>query len=281
MTPLPHEGVKRDTDRLSEIRMLTFRRFAFLFVGVALTGCDGDSTGPDAVDLHFAAQSFETLGRNRMSTGDWSGATASRAAALALRSGLRPARVRIAVDGTPEDYWALEIEHAVAPDITESPVLHLPIVTRTIVAWRGRPAERVISVTLLSDSGTFAFARLETSQLPPPYPIYFGPAFGLMFERRGPVHVSIEGGARSTRQTIGAECPLPDRPAVMRVMDPVTAPTSCHFARFFTRFNMRVQEPRPPGAAPVPARSVSMDGQEVPGIRLEYPWVYTACPVCR
>ena len=261
--------------------MLTFRRLGYLIVGVALTGCDENSTGPDAVDLHFAAESFETLGRDRMGTGDWSGATASRAAALALRSGLRPARVRIAVDGTAEDYWALEIEHAVAPDLTASPVLQLPIVTRTIVAWRGRPPERVISVTVLSDSGTFAFERPGTSQLAPPYSIHFGPAFGLMFERRGPVHVSIEGGARSTRQTIGAECPLPDRSVVTRVMDPVTGPTSCHFARFFTRFTMRVQEPRPPGEAPVPVRSVSMDGQEVPGIRLEYPWVPTACPVCR
>lgn len=265
---------------LAETPMITRRRLALLLLGAALAGCDDASTGP-ALDLRFAAERFETLGRTRMNAGDWNGAMASRAAALALRSGLRPTVVRIAVDGAIEEYWALEIEHAAAPDLTESPALTLPVVTRTLVAWRGRPAERVISVTIPSDTATFALGRLESSDLLSPVPISFGPGFGLLFDRGGPVHVAIDGGARSTRQTIGAECALPGRTPFSRIMTPLPEPTSCHFARFFTRFNMRVQEPRPPGAAPGGARSVTMDGHEVPGIRLEYPWLYTACPVCR
>src|SRR5688572_5420755 len=218
---------------LSETPMLTVRRLAPLLLGVAGMACD-DSTGPGAVDLHLVARSFETLGRARMGTGDGSGAMASRMASLALRAGLRPARVRIAVDGTTEDYWALEIEHAYGDDVTggvgDAPILTLPIVTRTMVAWRGGPVERVISITVSSDTGIFSLARL-TSEVPPPYPLYIGPAFGIMFERRGPVHFAIDGGARSTRQEIGEACAVPERPSFMQILSPVAAPTSCHRAR--------------------------------------------------
>lgn len=264
--------------------MFTFRRFAPLLLGAALVACGDDSTGPGAVDLRFAAQTLETLGRTRMNAGDGGGATASRMAALALRTGLRPERVRITVDGETEEYWALEVEHALGADlsaeINDAPILTLPIVARTMVAWRGRPVERLISITVASDTGTFTWERYTALELPPPYPLYIGPAFGILFERGGPIHFSVDGGARSTRQAIGAECALPERLPFMQVLSPVAAPTSCHFARFFTRFDMRVQEGPPAGAAAVRVRVVSMDGHDVPGIRLEYPWLYRPCPVC-
>ncbi|HJU69916.1 MAG TPA: hypothetical protein VJ650_16880 [Gemmatimonadaceae bacterium] len=262
--------------------MLMFRRLAPLLLGAALLGCD-DSTGPGAVDLHLAARSFESLGQTRMSSGDGGGATVSRLAAQALRTGLRPARVRIAVDGITEEYWALEVEHALGADLTadpnDAPILTLPIVARTMVAWRGAPAERVIAITISSDTGMFGVFRFDL-ELPPPYPIYLGPAFGIMFERGGPVHFAVDGGARSTRQTIGAECRIPPRPAFMELVWPVTTPTTCRFATFFTRFNMRAQEGPPAGAAAVRVRVITMDGHDIPGLRFEYPWLYRPCAVC-
>ena len=209
---------------------------------------------------------------------------ASRMASLALRAGLRPARVRIAVDGTTEDYWALEIEHAYGDDVTggvgDAPILTLPIVTRTMVAWRGGPVERVISITVSSDTGIFSLARL-TSEVPPPYPLYIGPAFGIMFERRGPVHFAIDGGARSTRQEIGEACAVPERPSFMQILSPVAAPTSCHRARFFTRFSMQLQDGFGDELGGVRVRTVAMDGHDIPGIRLEYALRWEPCPVCR
>ena len=261
--------------------MLTFRRFTPLLLSAALAACD-DSTGPGAVDLHFAARSFETLGRDRIGTGDGHGATISRAAALALRAGLRPARVRIAVDGVTEDYWALEVERAIVPrlsaDLNDAPI-NLPAPVRTMVAWRGGPVERVIAIIVQSDTASFTWAELRSTELPPPS-LFLGPAFGIMFERGGPVHFAVDGGARSTREVLGAECAVPDRPSFLQLISPVAVPTSCHFARVFTRFNMRVQEGPPAGAAAVRVRVVTMDGHDVPGIRFEYPWLYRPCPVC-
>src|SRR5688500_8233928 len=127
------------TGQLWRPPMLSLRRLAPLLFGAALVGCDDDSTGPGEVDLQVVARSFESLGRSRISAGDGSGAIASRAAALVLRAGIRPARVRITVDGVTEDYWALAMEHAVIPDLTgepllndvrDSPILTLPIVSR-------------------------------------------------------------------------------------------------------------------------------------------------------
>ena len=249
--------------------MLSLRRLAPLILGVALVGCGDDSTGPGGVDLQVVAQSFESLGRSRVAAGDGSGATASHGAAMALRAGIRPARVRITVDGVTEDYWALAIEHAAIPDLSaqviESPILTLPIVSRTTVAWRGAPAERVISITTSSDTGTFSWDRYAIAELPPPYPIYLGIAFGVMFERGRIPQFSVAGGARTTRQTIGAECPLPQRFPLMQVVSPITQPVSCHTALFFTRFTMTVQEGPPAGAAAVRARVVSMEGADIPG----------------
>jgi len=263
--------------------MLTFRRYAPLLLTAALAACDDDSTGPAAVDLRFAAQRFETLGRDRIGTGDGHGAMISRAAALALRAGLRPARVRIAVDGVTEEYWALEVERAIVPsltaDLNDAPI-NLPADLRTMVAWRGGRVERVIAIIVQSDTASFTWAEFRLTELPPPYPVFVGPAFGIMFERGGPVHFAVDGGARSTRESLGAECAVPDSPSFLQLISPVAVPTSCHLARFFTRFNMRVQEGPPAGAAAVRVRVVSMDGHDVPGVRFEYPWLYRPCPVC-
>ena len=261
--------------------MISFRRLVPLMLGSVLVGCHADATGPDAgADLRVAAQRFETLVGARARAGDGGGAAASRIAALALRTGVRPTRVRITVDGVTQDYWALETEHALAPDVTDAPILTLPIVSRTMVAWRGGTAERVISITISSDTGTFLSERYVLLDLRTPTAFYMGRAIGIMFERGGPAHFAVDGGARSTRQTIGAECKLPDPPPFMQILPMPPMPVTCHAARFFTRFNMRVQEGPPAGAAAVRVRVVSMDGHDIPGIRLEYPWLYRPCPVC-
>jgi hypothetical protein len=67
----------------------------------------------------------------------------------------------------------------------------------------------------------------------------------------------------------------------MQAFVPVLRPTACHTALFFTRFNMRVQEGPPAGAAAVRVRVVEMEGYDVPGIRLEYPVTYWPCAVCQ
>jgi hypothetical protein len=63
------------------------------------------------------------------------------------------------------------------------------------------------------------------------------------------------------------------RPARVNItVDGVTNAAAC-----FTRFNMRAVE----GCATSRTLVIEMDGQDVPGIRLQYPPVPVMCPVCR
>ena len=251
---------------------MPFRRFAPLALCFALgtvVSCS-DSTSPSSDDAEVSASQFDVLAGVRGNAGDMDGAAASHHAAFALRAGVRPTRVRITVDGATEDYRALEIEHAFGDDLTESPVLTQPIVLRSMVAWRGSPPTRVIAITVAGDTGTFSSARLNATTEAPDRVLIFPPSTGIMFERGGPPFFAIDGGARSTRQTIGAECRTPPSPLSI-------TPPSCHAATFFTRFNMRAQEAPAGGRSAMRTRVVEMGGHDVGGIRLEYP---PPCPPC-
>ena len=249
------------------MRML--RRFAPLFLATLLIACGDDSTGPTEIDLRLVARSFDDLGLSRQRDGDGDGAAASQAAAIALRTGIRPARVRISVDGVTADYWALEIERGFA-GINMLSSVPGPFLGRTLVAWRGRPAERVISITVRGDTGTFSLMRYYSQDALPPNRILLDPAFGVMFDRGGPANVSIDGGARTTREALGAECVTPERESILEMLSSFYLPSTCQRARFFTRFNMRVEE-WPIGTLDAARTSVvEMAGQEVPGVRFEY-----------
>jgi hypothetical protein len=260
--------------------MLMLRRFAPLILGTFLIACGDDSTGPNAVDLRLVARSFDDLGLSRQRAGDGDGAAASQAAAIALRTGIRPARVRIAVDGVTEDYWALEIERGFAGISMLSSVPGF-LLGRTLVAWRGGPAERVISIVVAGDTGTFSLMRYYSLDALPPDRILLDPAFGVMFDRGGPANVSIDGGARSTRESLGAECQTPERESILEMLSSFYLPATCQRARFFTRFNMRVQEWPIGGLNAARTRVVEMAGHDIPGVRFEYQPIDRPCPVCR
>lgn len=253
--------------------MLACRRLAPLLVGAFLAACE-DSTGPSTAE-RLAASRFDALGQSRIQAGDGFGAIAARHAALAIRAGIRPTRVSITVDGSTEQYLALQVEHAF-PGVTADPLVIPPLVIRSMVAWRGSRAERVISITVPGDTGTFSNLILA-SELPPEGPLLLAPSVGVMFERGGPAFFSVDGGARSTRQSIGAECPVPRRSTQTSL--PVLGPTTCHAAVFFTRFNMRVVEGSVLGTTGVRARVVQMGAHDIAGIRLVYPPL-PDCIVC-
>lgn len=256
------------------------RRLAPVILGTLLIACGDDSTGPSAVDLRVVASSFDDLGLSRQRAGDFDGAAASTAAAIALRTGIRPARVRIAVDGVTADYWALEIERGFA-GISMLSSVGGPFLGRTLVAWRGGPVERVISITIAGDTGTFSLMRYYSLDALPPDRILFDPTFGVMFDRGGPANVSVDGGARSTRESLGAACRTPERESILEMLSSFYLPSTCQRARFFTRFNMRVQEWPIEGLNAAKTRVVEMAGQDVPGVRFEYQPMDRPCPMCR
>jgi hypothetical protein len=254
--------------------MNTFRRLALVTLGLVLTACGDDSTAPAAVDLAFVATRFDALGRDRADAGDPGGAIAARGAALALRLGARPARVRIAVDGVPEDYLALEIEHAFADEGTGSLAPMPAVNVRTMMAWRGVRPDRFLAIMVAGDTGTFA--EVWTLQSSEANSVVYGMlSSGILFERGGPPWIAVAGGARTTRQSVGGECNVPRRSAFM----PALGPIACHRAVFLTRFNMTVNETNTINRV-LRSRVVEMGAHDVAGVQLRYRPLPTMCPVC-
>lgn len=248
------------------------RRLAAFALGALLLGCGDDPTGPAPLDLRLAALTFDVLERSRTETGDGLGATAAQHAAMALRAGVRPTRVSITVDGATDEYWALEVEHAFGDDLTLSPVLTLPIVLRQMVAWRGDEPRRVISISVASDTGTFSRFQLLDVVLPGNTVPLFPSSFGVLFERGTWPFLAESGGARATRGSLGAECPLPaQRRMTATSLAPIFSPISCHRATFSTRFTMVVRQAPLDGPATVTTRTVSMGDHTIEGIQLKYP----------
>jgi hypothetical protein len=253
--------------------MIAFRRLALLALGVTLTACDDGSTSPP-IDLAYIAMRFDALGRDRSQAGDPSGATAARGAALALRLGIRPTRVSIAVDGVTEEYLALETEHAFGDDDAAGPLPPPVIVVRTIIAWRGVRPDRFLAINVPGDTGSFtppcAACLSEASNV-----VYWLCASGIMFERGGPSFIAVAGGARTTRQSIGGECEVPRRPSFIPALEPI----ACNRAVFFARFTMTAHEMSTTSRV-LRSRVVQMGAHDVAGVRLQYGPLPTLCPVC-
>lgn len=248
------------------------RRLPAFALGALLLGCGDDPTSPATLDLRLAALTFDALQRSRTETGDGLGATAAQHAAMALRAGVRPTRVSLTVDGSTDEYWALEVEHAFGDDFTLSPVLTLPIVLRQMVAWRGDDPRRVVSISVVSDTGTFTRIQALDLALPGNTVPLFPFASGVLFERGDWPFLAESGGARATRQALGAECPLPARRrTTASSIAQIFSPTSCHRATFSTRFTMVVRHAPPEGPAVLATRTVSMGDHTIEGIQLKYP----------
>ena len=120
------------------------------------------------------------------------------------------------------------------------------------------------------DTGTFSLMRYYSLDVLPPDRILLDPAFGVLFDRGGPANVSIDGGARSTRESLGAECQTPERESILEMLSSFYLPATCQRARFFTRFNMRVQEWPIAGLNAARTHVVEMAGHDIPGVRFEY-----------
>jgi hypothetical protein len=244
--------------------MTPFRRLTTIALLAGLAACDQDPSRSGISDA-FLASRFEELALARTGAGDGPGAAAARGAAHALRLGVRPARVNITVDGSTEQYFAFETEYAYGEDDGASPLPPIPIAVRTMIAWRGVQPDRFLVVQVAGDTGTFAppcIACLTAERNEVGWLI----AFGIVFERgRNPI-VAVDGGVRTTRQSLGSECQLPRRPAFVPGLEPV----SCHRALFFARFSMTANEISTTSNATL-SHVVQMSGHDVPGVRILYP----------
>jgi hypothetical protein len=252
-----------------------------LLVGIAALSACEDSSAPVTVDVAYVATRFDALGRARADLGDPGGAFAARGAALALRLGVRPSPVSIAVDGVTEEYLALETEHAFGFTGADAPLPPPPLVVRMMVAWRGLLPDRFVTITVPGDTGTFGLLHALTSTeansiFASDANSIFAPSFGILFDRGGPPWMAVAGGARATRESLGGECEVPRRETSFV---PALEPVACNRASFFTRFAMTVNE-RNTITRALRSRLVDMGAHDVAGVRFLYRPLPTVCPVC-
>jgi hypothetical protein len=226
-----------------------------LCLSACVVAC-GRSTEPSNVDLALLASRFDALAHEREEAGDPSGAGAASVAAFVLRLGIPPTRMSMTVDGTADDFLALEMEFG--DDVTEPPQSIIPGVHRTLVAWRGARPDRVLSIGVQGDSGSFE-TRMASAQ-PEDGPHAQVPMFGILFDRGEPPLVGITGGGHTVRQSIDETPCEPPR-------TPLFVSTSCQRVTFLTRFTMTAHV-MPVTSPEIRPRVVSMREQTVAGVRL-------------
>jgi hypothetical protein len=242
--------------------MTAVRCLTTLALAGGLTACGDDPNSPGIKDVLLAAR----LEGVALAHGGEVSATAARGAAHALRLGVRPAEVNITVDGVTERYFAFAAEYAFGDDADGGPLRPLPTIHRTIIAWRGMQPDRVIAINVPGDTGTFADPCATALCLMESAGLLASPrAIGIVAERGRWSANAAAGGARTTRESLGSECPVPERPVFLPLFEPV----SCHRAVFFARFTLTANERGV--TAPGPLHVVQMNGHDVPGVRILYP----------
>lgn len=144
---------------------------------LALLACS-DSTGPSAVDPEAEIRQLTALSEEAGRQGDYERANALGTAVAAMRAGRALSRIVVSEGGVPRDYLGvvLEIE---APVQATPPDVQFPAV-RSLIAWSGDGARRLLQVTAFGDSVDF---DLFATDEPPPagpgevvhaFPVSFG-----------------------------------------------------------------------------------------------------------
>ncbi len=131
------------------------RRSAMLMALAALTACGDSAVAPstesDTVDLAATASGFDQEAARATDRGDAERATAFRAAAAALRFGVRPSVIAIGVNGETHRFSAV-VTATVEVLADQDTALR-----RTLVAWRGeRGPVEILRVITLGNQGTFS-----------------------------------------------------------------------------------------------------------------------------
>jgi hypothetical protein len=226
-----------------------------------------DGTGPVTESPDAEASRLETLSREAGRGGDFERANALSSAVAALRAGGSLTRIVVSEGGVAREYVAavLEIQPpatAVAlPGIEELP----PV--RTLIAWAGARADRVLQISAFADSVEVGFLAMPEEATPGDpgverfYPISFGVA---SFRRRATREAlwATDGFAVIRRTSLDGPC-----------AKALAGTRTCERATFTVRFKLDLAPlplfAGPPFDQPVVALTMGAETQPVRGARIE------------
>jgi hypothetical protein len=196
-------------------------------LAMAAVACSGDRvTAPDrAEDALQAADAFVRLADSVARLQGNDAALPYRDAADQIRAANRVSRIAVSIDGTTEAWNAVAGERvftivcpADASSTTPSvPCLSRPVLTRTLIAWRGTAPRQLLVLNAPMEAG-------DIGSFSAPTPAVFVPAFLQYIEGRDRVWVGTSGKFASSVKK-GDPCPAP-----MGLALPQATDITCNFA---------------------------------------------------
>jgi hypothetical protein len=172
-------------------------RIGLLFAAMCAVACDKAPTTPQSIDVPFAA-SLDQAAARAASSGDATSAGQFTTAAAALRFGIQPSDIMVAVHGEYTRY------HALVVGVVEKLAAGDTAIRRSLVAWAGD--ERTIAtlnVSTLGDVGSFSSPSEPASD---PRSRAEGTWVDLVRDSRW---IATTGTAQLTIAGIRSDCPSP------------------------------------------------------------------------
>jgi hypothetical protein len=216
-------------------------RLPLALLAMAAVACSGDRvTAPDsAEDALQAADGFARLADSVALLQGNDAALPYRDAADQIRAAQQVSRIAVTIDGVTERWNAVAGERVfsiVCPADASStalgvPCLSGPVLTRTLIAWRGIAPRRLLFLTAPMEAG-------DIGSFSAPTPAVFVPAFLQYLEGRDRIWVGTSGKFTSSVKK-GDPCPAP-----MGLAAPQATDITCNLAELLWTFEATAEPAR-------------------------------------
>jgi hypothetical protein len=232
---------------------------------VLLFGCS-DGTGPARESTEAEAARLELFAREAGESGDFERATALTSAGAALRAGGSLTKLVVSEGDVTREYLGVVLELQLPAAVEALPGYEEFPTLRSLIAWSGDRADRLLQVSVFGDSADLGFAVGPEAELRDPgegrfYPLSFGVA---SLRRRGTREALWATSGFAVLRRTSLDGPCPRAPA---------GTARCERASFTARFEAGLTALLPfaeyPFEEPPVALTIEAETQPVRGARIE------------
>jgi hypothetical protein len=232
---------------------------------LALLGCS-DGTGPAGGGSEAEAARLEVIAREAGADRDFERANALMSAVAVIRAGGSLAKLVVSEGGATREYVGVVLELQPPASVVAMPGFEEFPTLRSLIAWSGDRADRVLQVSVFGDSADLGFEALPEANPRDPgsaefYPVSFGFA---SLRRRGTREALWATSGFAVLRRTSLDGPCPRAPA---------GTATCERARFTARFKAGLTALPAfieyPFEQPPAALTIGAETQPVRGARIE------------